>query len=392
MLILPIGTDVRPRTPPLGNWIIIAANVAIFLLTDFFLGAAGERLKNIYSLDAARPELWQYLTYQFLHGDITHLLGNMLFLWIFGDAVCDRMGSLCYALFYLAGGVFAGVVFAGSADNPMIGASGAIAAVTTAFLVLFPRVHVTMLFWVFLFLTTFQIPAMFLIVFKIILWDNVVAPALDRGVTSNVAYSAHLGGYAFGFLVALLMLVIRALPRNQFDALALWGRWRRRSGVGGQTRFVGLRGARPVDVEELHSRPLDSSSLSRVDALREQIVERIADRDLAEAARLFGELLALEPDQVLPRGAQLELANFLAQQQRHEAAAAAYEAFLATYPNAPDAAQVRLLLGLIYNRYLHAPQRAALQLRQALAGPIPEAQRELALLELRRAEAAAGVD
>jgi membrane associated rhomboid family serine protease len=387
MLLLPIGTDVRPRRPPLGNWALIAANIAMFVLTDMLMGAAGERLKNIYALDAARPELWQYLTYQFMHGDVAHLLGNMLFLWIFGDAVCDRMGSVCYLIFYLAGGVFAGVVFAGSADNPMIGASGAIAGVTTAFLVLFPRVHVTMLFWLFLFLTTFQIPAMILIVFKIILWDNVLAPAMDRGLTSNVAYSAHLGGYAFGFLVALLMLVVRALPRNQFDALALWGRWRRRSGyVDGIPR--GGPGARLIDVREMASRPLEALQLTPIEALREQIVERITDRDMAEAARLHGELLTLDPAQVLPRNAQLELANFLAHQQRHDAAAAAYEGFLAAYPAAPDAHQVRLLLGLIYNRYLRAPERAVAHLRGALAGLHGAAQGSLAADELRRAELA----
>lgn len=382
-MIIPIGTDIRTRRPPVANWLLIALNVVIFLLTDVLSGPAGAKMKNVFSLDAARPELWQYLTYQFLHGDLLHLSGNMLFLWIFGDAVCDRMGSVAYLMFYAAGGVFAGVVFAGSADNPMIGASGAIAAVTTAFLALYPRVHVTLFIW-FILVTTLHVPAMVVIVFKIILWDNVIAPALDRNATSNVAYSAHLGGYAFGFLIAFLMLIVRALPRNQFDALALWSRWRRRAGIGGDARLSGGRAARSVDARELQSRPLPPESLSPVANLRELIVERVADRDMVEAARLYNELMSLDPRQVLPRRTQLELAHYLAQAQQHVAAATAYEALLANYPGVPDAPQVRLLLGLIYNRYLGDPGRAAPHLMEAAEQLGSEEQRALALEELRR--------
>lgn len=211
-MLIPIGTEVRPRKPPMGNYILIVSNVLIFLFTDFFGGAAGQQLKSLWSLYAAVPDLGQYLTYQFLHGDWLHLAGNMLFLWIFGNAVCDRMGSLCYALFYLAAGVIAGVVFAAFNTNALIGASGAIAAVTTAFLVLYPRVHITMLLWFFV-ITAFRVPAMIVIVFKIILWDNIIAPGFDHVAVSNVAYSAHLGGYFFGFCVAMGMLLGRAAPQ-----------------------------------------------------------------------------------------------------------------------------------------------------------------------------------
>ena len=170
-MLIPIGTDVRPRKPPLANYILIAINILMFLFTDYFGADAGQRLKSLYTLDAARPLLFQYITYQFLHGDIGHLIGNMLFLWIFGNAVCDRMGAIGYWLFYLSGGIFAGFMFALRADNPILGASGAIAAVTTAFLVLYPRVHVTMFLWIFVFMTTFQVPALLLIFVSLLAMD-----------------------------------------------------------------------------------------------------------------------------------------------------------------------------------------------------------------------------
>ena len=386
-MLIPIGTDVKPRRAPVANWLLIAANVGIFFLSS----ATGvpEQVLGLFTLNAAVPTLSQYISYQFLHGDMAHLAGNMLFLWIFGNAVCDRMGSLAYLLFYLGGGVFAGIVFAQFNQNPLLGASGSIAAVTTAFLVLYPGVQVTMLLFLFI-VTTFQVPAMVLIVVKIILWDNILAPRLDDSTFSNVAYSAHLGGYAFGFIVPMLMLAIRALPRNQFDLLGMLNRWQRRHGL--QPAVFGAPGvrARPVRAEEIGSRPLDVPPTSPVLRLREEVLDRLTDSDLAEAARLYLELLRIQPGHVLPRAAQLEIAKFLTQHHRHVEAAAAYEAFLAAYPGGPDRAQVQLLLGLLYNRHLRQPQRAAELLAEALDGLTAPSLRDVARQELATARAASG--
>lgn len=409
---IPIGTDVRLRARPVGNYVLIGLNVAVMLASGVIppqvLDAA------LPPLRASVPALVEYLTYQFRHGDLWHLAGNMLFLWIFGNAVCDRMGSLSYVLFYLAGGVFAGVAYAQLNQNPMVGASGSIAAVTTAFLVLYPRVHITILIWFFI-ITTVQLPAMILIVFKIILWDNIIAPGLDQGAVSNVAYSAHLGGYAFGFSIAMLMLGVRAMPRNQFDLLALWNRWLRRTGVDlppsrhgydpGEVTF-GVPRARRVDASETDSHPLDDPPLAPHEQLREDILDRLSERDYEEAAHLYAQLAALRPPpdepehggpgeggpstaggriELLPRDALLELANYLAQTQRHAAALEAYESFLRAYPTAHDAAAVRLLCGLIARRYLGDRERAVSHLQIALDALSNQNQRELADQELRLA-------
>ncbi len=385
-MLIPIGTDVRTHRPPLGNWLLIGLNVLVFAYTDWLGGAAGQQVKAVFALDAVRPALHQYITYQFLHGDLLHIAGNMLFLWIFGNAVCDRMGSVSYVLFYLAGGVFAGYAFTLTGDSPIVGASGAIAAVTTAFLTLYPRVHITLLIWA-LFIFTIQVPAMILIIFKIILWDNMLAPWLDHSLESNVAHSAHLGGYIFGFTIAIGLLAVRVLPRTQFDLLALWGRWRRRAGleVGTARTSTRMVGARPVRVEEVGSRPLQSPALSPVEQLRADIMDHLERRDAGLAVEFYRKLLKLDSQQVLSRTHQLEIANLLARMQHYQEAVDAYEAFLGAYPGAVDVPEVRLFMGLLYNRYLNKPERAALQLRRAVAGLKAEDQRRLAEQELNEA-------
>ncbi len=387
MLLIPLETDVKPRRPPVANWLLVAANVVIFFATS--ASPVWAVVERHFTLNAAVPTLSQYITYQFLHGDLAHLAGNMLFLWVFGNAVCDRMGGLGYLMFYLAGGVFAGVVFTHYNHNPLLGASGSIAAVTTAFLVLFPRTRITMLLWAII-VTTFQLPAMVLIVVKIILWDNILAPWFDRGLLSNVAYSAHLGGYAFGFVVPLLLLAVGVLPRNQFDLLASGRRWQRRMGWEPDSGPRGPIGSRLVRVEEMASRPLGRIELSPEERLREDVLDRLAEHDLAEAARLYLRLLEEDPRQVLPRPQQLELANYLTQSGRQAEAARAYELLLDAYPGAPDRPQVHLLLGLLYLRYLDEPLRAAGHLRAALEGLTLESQRVQAEAALRDALALAG--
>jgi tetratricopeptide (TPR) repeat protein len=198
----------------------------------------------------------------------------------------------------------------------------------------------------------------------------------------HVGYAAHLGGYAFGLAVALVLLALRGLPRHQFDLLALWSRRRRRSGMAAVSG-----GARPVIAEEMESRPLEPLRLTPLEQLREDILDRIAEHDMDEAVALYQRALELDPDHVLPRAAQLEIGNHLAQLQRYQAAIHAYERFLQAYPTARDAAQVRLYAGLICRRYLRDPRRAADYLRAALADLTLESQRQLASREMQAAEA-----
>ncbi|MGE3180814.1 MAG: rhomboid family intramembrane serine protease [Phycisphaerae bacterium] len=384
MLLIPIGTDVRLRRSPVANHFLILANIVIFAFTDVIRTPIGMVLKEYWTLDAGRPLFWQYITYQFMHGDFLHLLGNMLFLWIFGNAVCDRMGSIAYLLFYLAGGIFAGITFAWVAENPIVGASGSIAAVTTAFLALYPRVQIHMFIWVFFFITRFALPASVLITLKIILWDNIIAPSIHSGPMQNVAHSAHLGGYAFGFIVAITMLYLRALPRNQFDLPALWDRWRRREGyVMPVPSPVGR--ARPIRIDAIESHPLHEMPLSENEQLRETVVDALRRRDYEAATRDYATLLDVEPALTLPRPQLLDLANYLAQTAQHALAATAYQQFLAAYPQSADAPQVHLLLGMILNRYLRDYRGAIQHLERAAVRLSRDAEKQLARRELEQA-------
>jgi len=161
------------------------------------------------------PERLTLLTYMFFHADILHLAGNMLFLWVFGDNVEDAMGHLKFLFFYLACGVFAGLVHAwveSGSVNPLIGASGAVAGVIAAYLMLHPRVRV----WV---LALKAIPLRISAAFALGLWillqiAMVVVSRMSEGDVGPVAWWAHIGGLIAG---AVLVVFLRRPGVPLFD-------------------------------------------------------------------------------------------------------------------------------------------------------------------------------
>jgi len=159
---------------------------------------------------AAIPERLTLLTYMFLHGNILHLLGNMIFLWVFGDNVEDAMGHIRFLFFYLLCGVFAGLVHAlvAPASNiPMIGASGAVAGVIAAYLMLHPNVRVWCLWF-------FRIPLRVSAGFALLVWIGlqVISAFFDQG--GSTAWWAHIGGLIAG---AVLILFMRRPGVRLFD-------------------------------------------------------------------------------------------------------------------------------------------------------------------------------
>jgi membrane associated rhomboid family serine protease len=149
---------------------------------------------------------WTLLTCTFLHGGWMHILGNMWFLHIFGDNVEDRFGHVGYLIFYLASGVLASATHLLSAPEstvPTIGASGAIAGVMGAYCLLYPRAKVLTIVPIFVFIQTFVIPAPFFlgVWFLMQLYEGSVANSTGTGV----AWWAHIGGFAVGFVAAWLL-------------------------------------------------------------------------------------------------------------------------------------------------------------------------------------------
>jgi len=155
LVVIPIRTEAAVRGSPLVNYWLVAVNIAAFLVFGKYAPETMQEFAREHLYFRSYPtQFHEFFTYQFLHGDAGHLLGNMLFLWVFGNSVCGKMGGGPYLLFYLSCGVFAAWVNAIFKTEPffLIGASGAIAGVTTAYLALFPRSYVTVLLWLFFFI------------------------------------------------------------------------------------------------------------------------------------------------------------------------------------------------------------------------------------------------
>lgn len=168
------------------------------LVTNSFLGVGG--ISSCAS--SVLPAIFTPLTSMFMHGGWMHLLGNMLFLWVFGDNVEDSMGHARFLTFYLVGGSAAAaaqMISEPTSGIPMVGASGAIGAVMGAYLILYPRVKVTIAVFIVILFTTFRVPAYLMLGY----W---VAVQLVSGIISNnagggVAFWAHFGGFAAGAIL-----------------------------------------------------------------------------------------------------------------------------------------------------------------------------------------------
>jgi membrane associated rhomboid family serine protease len=152
------------------------------------------------------------ITSQFLHGGWLHVLGNLLYLWIFGNNIEDRFGRLGFLLFYLTGGAVAAltqVAIDPTSTIPMIGASGAIAATLGAYLVLFPRSRVTSLVFLGFFYQLIDVPAIIVLAFWFVLQliDGLASLGVG-GIGAGVAFFAHIGGFVFGVAVALVIRTV----------------------------------------------------------------------------------------------------------------------------------------------------------------------------------------
>ncbi len=390
-MLLPIRTDRPPRHRPTVNYVLIGLNVAIFLALEFAVPVplAG-LIKQFGTLDTASPQLHQFVSYAFLHGGWMHLIGNMVFLYIFGNSLNDKLGHVEYLLFYLAGAIFSGAGYCLVSVSLVVGASGAIAAVTTGFLVLFPRSRILVLFWLYI-ITTFEVSSLVLIGFKMILWDNVLIPMI--GGAGNVAHEAHLFGYLFGFVIPLVLLAAGILPRDQFDIFSLWKqayrryRYRQMVRTAQKPLWVGMKQARPVRPDVGASRPAEEEALPADEHSRHlvaKIAESIDRYDLATAAELYLKLIDHNPDAVLPRRQQLDVANQLMSNRQFGEAAEAYEKYLRAFPAGEQIAQVRLLLGILYGRHLGHPDRARAMLEEARRTLGDPTQRNLCQAELDR--------
>lgn len=369
-MILPIRTNIIPRQRPYANYILIICNAIVFLLTysphkNMLTGSVdvirpwAEQLM----LTPLQPELWQFVSYAFLHGGFMHILGNMYFLYLFGNNVNDKFGNTGYLCFYLAGAVFSGIGHSLLSSSPVLGASGAVAAVTGAYLALFPQSLITVMYWLFFFIGTMELPTLYFICLKMILIDNIIVR-----YTPNVAYNAHLSGYAFGILAAVGMLAGGLTSRSGTDLYSMLKQYNRRrqhrkTVSAGRNPFT-ERISKKVKIKQ-HSKHTAEEPKQQMTELRSRIANRIAQRNLPAAAELYLELVKLDKNQLVQQQYLLDIANQLASENKAEASAMAYEQFLTHYRNYDYIEQVQLMLGILYARYLNQPKRAIKHLSDA---------------------------
>lgn len=217
----PIRDHNPSQQTPYITYALILANIALFLLT-LPATETSDRLWSqlaLYPLAVVNGEmLWGLLTHMFMHAGLMHIAGNMLFLWVFGDNLEDQMGHLGFLAFYLAAGLAAAaaqIVTAPFSPIPMVGASGAIAGVMGAYLLLFPRAKVDVLAIFIIFFKVFTLPAWLVLAawFALQVFGGFSTPGDEGGV----AYWAHAGGFVAGLALALPLFMRRGGP-------AFWSR------------------------------------------------------------------------------------------------------------------------------------------------------------------------
>ncbi|WOD39328.1 rhomboid family intramembrane serine protease [Nodosilinea sp. E11] len=230
---VPLRDDNPVSITPGVTYGLIGLNIAVFV---FQLSLSREGLDRFFDTWALVPaqltesfqgamqapayEWFTLISSQFLHGGFFHIGGNLLYLWVFGNNIEDRLGHLRFLIFYLGCGVLAGLtqwVFDPSSTVPTIGASGAIAGVMGAYILRFPRARIVTLIPLIIFFTTVRIPAIFFLGFWFVQQALFSLASLSSDVnlgSSGVAYWAHSGGFVFGLILGPLLGLMAPKPRS----------------------------------------------------------------------------------------------------------------------------------------------------------------------------------
>ncbi|NLW36063.1 MAG: rhomboid family intramembrane serine protease [Syntrophorhabdus aromaticivorans] len=211
---IPLRDNIAARTPPIITACIVFVNILIFGWMSFALtGPEGQAVYRYYGLvprelsvslstrwDLAPYNVLTVFSSMFLHGGVIHLVGNMLYLWIFGNNVEDAMGHKRFIVFYLLSGIIAALfqfLYDPFSNIPMIGASGAVSGILGAYLVLFPYARIKTLLFIVIFIKIVEIPAIVLLT----IWFFMQILYLGHG---GVAWYAHIGGFVFGLVTVKL--------------------------------------------------------------------------------------------------------------------------------------------------------------------------------------------
>ncbi|NLA79232.1 MAG: rhomboid family intramembrane serine protease [Chloroflexi bacterium] len=211
---IPIRDEIKTKRIPFVNYTLIAINIIVFLI--MVLNPA--KIDSIVMGNALIPTdvtqgfkigvLKNFITAMFMHAGWMHLISNMLYLWIFGDNIEDRLGHVGYLLFYLAAGIFASglhIFFNPTSNVPSLGASGAIAGVLGAYLIFYPQSKVYTFIPFGYFMRLRPLPAIVVLgLWFVMQIFSGVGSMMAQGRGGGVAYWAHIGGFVFGLLIGFL--------------------------------------------------------------------------------------------------------------------------------------------------------------------------------------------
>src|SRR5687768_15588025 len=226
---IPLRDVIPSRTTPLVTIGLIVLNALVFFY-QLGLGEAVERFVLSFGLVPATFSWIDVLTSMFLHGGLLHFGGNMLYLWIFGDNVEDRMGHGRFLVFYLLCGMAAALAQTAMVPDsiiPMVGASGAIAGITGAYLVLYPRSRIVTLLPIFFFIQLVEVPAVFFLgiwfLIQFVSGIGSIASAAGGEPAGGVAFWAHIAGFVAGVSGVLVF------RRPERQSVEWWNEINRRS-------------------------------------------------------------------------------------------------------------------------------------------------------------------
>lgn len=214
-MFFPLKDDNPTQRKPVLTVAIIVVNTLVYILSmtrgiegfQTFVVQYGLIPYEITHMTELTPRLpspifLTLLTSMFLHGGIMHLAGNMLFLWVFGNNIEDHLGHFRFLLFYIAAGFAADglfILFSPNSQIPLVGASGAIAGLLGAYLVLYPHARIHTLIFLLYFIRVVKIPAAVVLGFWF--FYQILMSAMSSGAGGGVAWLAHVGGFAFGWLL-----------------------------------------------------------------------------------------------------------------------------------------------------------------------------------------------
>jgi membrane associated rhomboid family serine protease len=203
-MLIPYKVDVPMSRRPIANYVIVGVTVAFF-----FLCARGVVSKGTIEAMTLGKSGWGWLGHLLLHGDLWHLAGNMIFLWVFGNAICAKIGNLYYLQLYLALGLAAAAGHMLFDGNPAVGASGAINGIVGVFLIWYPLNSISCFYWIFFRPGTFSVSSFWLILFWLA-FDILGA----MGGAGRIAYYAHLGGFVAGAGIGAALLLLGWVRMN----------------------------------------------------------------------------------------------------------------------------------------------------------------------------------